>query len=311
MTDATKSCPHALPKRAPKALVQLPCTLLTKRAIKALVQLPHTLPKRAKKALVQAKRASKALALRISSPQASTQRRVPKVAKISGEMHLPDEDTSKEDAKGLKEDDWVTTDEDEDENEAEAEAAKARKRRSDSIVDVHSSSELKEGAKGPGSASKAENMEDETQGSSSEPKEIGKGSEASSGSKEAPQALSDEEIAEELHRERIARGKATHERLRDKAIADGSWASLSATFDRAANAPGAYKRIFNSATEDVTREPSPLLTHVRDKFKKAKPTAAPRISPDQRLVDPSSLAKEGSLESAPLFCEDRQSRQSQ
>jgi hypothetical protein len=102
---------------------------------------------------------------------------------------LPDEETSKEDAKGLNEDDWVTTDEDEDENEAEAEAAKARKRRSDSIVDVRSSSEHKEGVKGPGSASKAENMEDETQGSSSEPKEIAKGSEASPESNEAPQVL--------------------------------------------------------------------------------------------------------------------------
>jgi hypothetical protein len=141
---------------------------------------------------------------------------------------LLDEDTSKEDAKGLNEDDWVTTEEDEDENEAEAEAAKARKRRSDSIVDVHSSSEHKEGVKGPGSASKADNLEDGTQGSSSEPKEITKGSEARSESKDTPRALSAEETAEELHREKIARGKATHERLRDKAIADGSWASLSA-----------------------------------------------------------------------------------
>jgi hypothetical protein len=88
-------------------------------------------------------------------------------------------------------------------------------------VDVHSSSEHKEGAKGPGSASKADNMEDETQGSSSAPKEIAKGSEASSESKETPPTLSAEEIAEELHRERIARGKATHERLRDKSISDG------------------------------------------------------------------------------------------
>ena len=66
-------------------------------------------------------------------------------------------------AKGLNEDDWVTTDEDEDEKAAESEAAEARKRRRDSIVDVRSASELKEGGKGPGSASKAENMEDETQ----------------------------------------------------------------------------------------------------------------------------------------------------
>jgi hypothetical protein len=68
--------------------VHLPCTFLTKRAIKALVQLPHTLPKRAIKALVQAKRAFKALALQISPPQASSQRRVPRVAKITGEIFL-------------------------------------------------------------------------------------------------------------------------------------------------------------------------------------------------------------------------------
>jgi hypothetical protein len=204
-------------------------------------------------------------------------------------------------AKGLNEDDWVTTDEDEDENEAEAEAVEARKGRSDSIVDVRSASELKEGVKGPGSASKAENMEDGTQGSSSEPKEIAKGSEASSESKEAPQTLSSEEIEEKLHKEKMARGEETHNRLRAKAIANGDWASLSATFDRAANAPGAYQRTFNSAPEDVTREPSPMLmlTHVRDKFKKAKPTAVPRIPLDQRLVDSSSLEKEGSFESAP------------
>ncbi len=283
------------------ALVQLPCTL-TKRAIKALVQLPHTLPKRAIKALVQAKRAFKALALQTSPPQAFTQRRVARVAKISGEIFLmktlPE---SREDAKGLNEDDWVTTDEDENENEVEAEAAKARKRRSDSIVDVHSSSEHKEGVRGPGSASKANNMEDETQGPSSEPKEIAKGSEASSELKETPQGLSAEEIAEETHRERMTQGEAAHDRLRDKAIADGSWASLSATFDRAAKAPGAYQRIFNGAPEEITRESSPLLTHVRDKFRQAKPTAVPRIPLDQRLVDPSSLEKEESLESAPSF----------
>jgi hypothetical protein len=116
---------------------------------------------------------------------------------------LLEEDTSKEDAKGLtsSDDGWVTTDEDEDESPAEAEAAAARKRRSDSIVDVHSSSEHKEGTKGPGSASKADNMKDETQGSSSEPKEIAKGSEASSESKETPLTLSAKEIVEELHRE--------------------------------------------------------------------------------------------------------------
>ncbi len=80
-------------------------------------------------------------------------------------------------------------------------------------MNVHSSSEHKEGAKGPGSASKAENLEDETQGSSSEPKEIAKGSEASSESKETPQALSAEEIAEELHRERMIRGALSSSRV--------------------------------------------------------------------------------------------------
>jgi hypothetical protein len=245
---------------------------------------------------------------------------------------LLDEDTSKEDAKGLNEDDWATTDEDEDENEAEAEAAEARKRRNNSIVDVRSASELKEGAKGSGSASKPEgnpfvllSSENNSQSSSSEPKgapqalsseeignddayiaavkaiienrraekEIAKGSET--------QTPSAKEIAEEIHREKMARGEEVFERGRAKLIANGEWASLSTTFDRAANAPGAYPRIFNGAPEDVTRESSPLLTHVRDKFKKAKPTAVvPRISLDQQLVDPSSLEKEGSqLESAP------------
>jgi hypothetical protein len=85
---------------------------------------------------------------------------------------LLDEDTSKEDAKGLSKDGWVTTDEDEDESATEAEAAKARKRRSDSIVDVHSASGQKEDAKGPGSASKAENLEDETQGAQRDRKRI-------------------------------------------------------------------------------------------------------------------------------------------
>jgi hypothetical protein len=180
-------------------------------------------------------------------------------------------------------------------------------------VDVHSSSEQKKGVKGPGSASKAESLEDETQGSSSEPKEIAKGSEASSESKETPQALSAEEIAEELHsRERMDRGWEAFEKGKAKLIESGEWASgrakfnesgadwasLSATFDRAAKAPGAYQRIFDRAPEEVTRESSPLLTHVRDKFKKAKPTAVPRISLDQRLVDSFSLAEEGSLESA-------------
>jgi hypothetical protein len=53
------------------------------------------------------------------------------------------------------------------------------------------------------------------------------------------------------------------------------------------------------APDDAARVPSPLLTHVRDKFKKTKPTAVPRILLDQRLLDPSSLGKEESLESAP------------
>ncbi len=157
-----------------------------------------------------------------------------------------DEDDSKENKKGFNEDDYITTDESENENEAEAEAAEARKRKSDSIVDVSSASELKEGVEGPGSASKAEDMEDETQSSSSEPKEIVKGSEASPESKEAPQALSAEEIEEKLHGEKIARDREVHERLRDKSTANGDWASLSAIFDRAANAPGAYQRIFNN-----------------------------------------------------------------
>ncbi len=210
-----------------------------------------------------------------------------------------DEDDLKEDKKFFNEDDYVTTDESEDENGVEAEAAEARKRRSDSIVNVSSASVPKEGVKGPGCASEAEDMEDETQGSSSEPKEIVKGSEASSESKEAPQALSAEEIEENLHRERIARGREVHERLRAKSISNDDWASLSATFDRAANAPGAYQRTFNNDQEDVTKEPSPLFTQIMDKFKKAKPTAVPRIPLDQRLVDPSSLEKEESLESVP------------
>jgi hypothetical protein len=144
-------------------------------------------------------------------------------------------------------------------------------------------------------------MEDETQGSSSEPKEIAKGSQVSSESKEASQALPAEEIEEKLHRERMARGEEVFERSRAKLIANGDWASLSATFDRAASAPGAYQRIVSDklkeaiigrneflsecaqkrseakaamganskASEDAAKEPSPLLTHVRDKFKKA------------------------------------------
>jgi hypothetical protein len=97
----------------------------------------------------------------------------------------------------------------------------------------------------------------------------------------------------------MARGEEVHNRLRAKSIANGDWVSISATFDRAANAPGAYQHIFNDVPENAAREPSPLLAHVRDKFKKAKPTAAPRIPLDQRLVDPSSLEKKESLESAP------------
>jgi hypothetical protein len=144
---------------------------------------------------------------------------------------LLEEDTSKEDDKGLNEDDWVTTDEDEDESTAEAEAAEARKRRNDSIVDVGSASEQKEGAKGPSSASKAENLEDETQVSSSEPKEIAKGSKASSESKETPLTLSAEEIAEELHREKMDRGAEGFARAKAKLIASGEWASGRAKFN--------------------------------------------------------------------------------
>ncbi len=58
-------------------------------------------------------------------------------------------------------------------------------------------------------------------------------------------------------------------------------------------------KLLDKRSEDAARVPSPLLAHVRDKFKKAKPTAEPRIPLDQRLVDPSSLEKEESLESAP------------
>jgi hypothetical protein len=107
--------------------------------------------------------------------------------------------------------------------------------------------------------------------------------------------------------------------LRQANESDRDWASLDATFDRAANAPGAYQRTFNNVfgeaplsegalralkaldkrPEDVARVPSPLPSHVRDKFKKAKPTAVPRIPLDQRLVDPSSLATEESSDTAP------------
>ncbi len=47
----------------------------------------HT-AKESDKALVQAKRAFKALALQTSPPQASTPKRVPRVAKISGEIFM-------------------------------------------------------------------------------------------------------------------------------------------------------------------------------------------------------------------------------
>jgi hypothetical protein len=109
-------------------------------------------------------------------------------------------------------------------------------------------------------------------------------------------------------------------------------AFLGATFDRAACAPGVYQRIFNNgfgevpisegaqralkaldkrseatarmeanlkAPENAAKEPSPLLTHVRDKFKKTKRTAVPRIPLDQRLVDPSSLERNKSPDSLP------------
>jgi hypothetical protein len=205
-----------------------------------------------------------------------------------GDLH--EEDTSKEDAKGLNEDDGITTDESEDENEAEAEAAEARKRRSDSIVDVRSSSELKEGVKGPGSATKPEDQ----QSSSSE-------------LKEATQALSAEEIDEELHANRMARGKAIVEKFRaDKEITKGSARNMNW------NAPEAYERYFRNTfgevplsagalkalkslgtpSEDAAREPSPMFTQIMGKFKKAKPTAVACIPLDQRLVDPSSLEKE-------------------
>jgi hypothetical protein len=72
----------------------------------------------------------------------------------------------------------------------------------ETIVDVNSASEPKEGDKGPGSASKSEDhlsgsllSENNSQSSSSE-------------SKEAGQSPSSEEIEKELHANRIARGKA-------------------------------------------------------------------------------------------------------
>ena len=76
-----------------------------------------------------------------------------------------------------------------------------------------------------------------------------------------------------LGSEGFARGKAkliasdewTSGRAKFNESAD--WSSLSATFDRAAKAPGAYQRIFDGVPEEVTRESSPLLTHVRDKFR--------------------------------------------
>jgi hypothetical protein len=48
---------------------------------------------------------------------------------------------------------------------------------------------------------------------------------------------------------------------------DHDWTSLSATFNRAAKATGAYQRIFDDNPDEVTRESSPLITHVRDKFR--------------------------------------------
>jgi hypothetical protein len=221
---------------------------------------------------------------------------------------LLDEDDSKEYEKGLDEDDGVTTDEDEDENKAWAEAAKARKRRSDSIVDVSSASEPKEGDKGPGSASKSEDhlsglllSENNAQSSSLESIEV----------PQAPHSL--EEIEKERHANSIARGRAVHERfLAAREIAKGSEAASRTNEDSL----GAYQRTFNNVfgevplsegalkaldkrPEDVARVPSPLLAHVRDKFKKAKPTAVPRIPLDQRLVDPSSLERDKSPVSAP------------
>jgi hypothetical protein len=83
---------------------------------------------------------------------------------------------------------------------------------------------------------KAEDLEDETQGSSSEPKEIAKGSEASSELKETPQALSAEEIAEELHRERMDRGAEGFARGKAKLIASGEWASGRAKFNESSAA---------------------------------------------------------------------------
>jgi hypothetical protein len=164
---------------------------------------------------------------------------------------LVDEDTSKEDKKCLKEDDGVTTDEDEDENKAWVEAAEARKRRSDSIVDVSSASEPKEGDKGPGSASKSEDhpsgsllSENNAQSSSSE-------------SIEVPQALSAEEIEKELHASRIASGRAVHERLlAAREIAKGSEAASRIDED----ASGAYQRLIDEEFKDTLNERERFLS---------------------------------------------------
>jgi hypothetical protein len=138
-----------------------------------------------------------------------------------------------------------------------------------------SASEPKEGAKGPSSASKSEDhlsglllSENNAQSSSSE-------------SKEVPQAPSSEEIEKERHAKSIARGIAIHEKLlAAKEIAKGSEAASRTDED---TPPGAYQRKFNDVfgevpmsegaqrtlkaldkrPEDAAREPSPLLTHVR------------------------------------------------
>ncbi len=152
---------------------------------------------------------------------------------------LVDEDTSKEDDKGLEEDDGVTTDEDEDENKSWADAAEARKRRIESIVDVRSASEPKEGDKGPGSASNLRttfligSLLSETNAQSS-----------SSESKEVHQALSAERTQKRLRKKvHQARGRAVHERpLAAREIAKGSGAASRTNED----APGAYQRTFNN-----------------------------------------------------------------
>jgi hypothetical protein len=179
-----------------------------------------------------------------------------------------------------------------------------REKRSDPIVDVRSASELKEGVKGAGSASKPE---DHLSGSLSSETYV---QSSSSESKETPQALSAEEIAEEFHVDRIARGKVIVENFRkEKEIAKGSgaapkigedWASLSATFDRTVSAPGAYQRIVSDEFKENLNGRSEFLSECAQKRSEAKAAmGANSKAPEDVAREPSSLKKEESLESAP------------